>query len=67
MARLPVEMMETQKAVKKILAGVRKNKSIIVFPADAAIIWTLHRIKPALLNPILNKMISEFRALRGAA
>jgi NAD(P)-dependent dehydrogenase (short-subunit alcohol dehydrogenase family) len=67
MARLPVEMMKTEKAVKKILAGVRKNRAIIVFPADAAIIWTLHRIKPALLNPILKKMINEFRELRGTA
>jgi len=67
MARLPVEMMKTEKAVKKILAGVRKNKAIVVFPADASILWMLHRIKPGLLNPILNKLINEFRELRDSA
>lgn len=65
MARLPVEMMETEKAVRKILSGVRKNKAIITFPLDASIIWILHRIKPGLLNPILKKMVSGFRELRG--
>jgi NAD(P)-dependent dehydrogenase (short-subunit alcohol dehydrogenase family) len=65
MAQLPVEMMKTEKAVKKILSGVGKNKGIIVFPLDAVVIWMLNRIKPALLNPILKKMVKGFRELRG--
>jgi NAD(P)-dependent dehydrogenase (short-subunit alcohol dehydrogenase family) len=65
MARLPVAMMSTEKAVRKILAGVRKNKAIIVFPLDARLIWALHRIKPGLLSPIHRKMVSSFRELRG--
>lgn len=64
MTRLPVEMIKTEKAVGKILAGVRKNKAIITFPLDASVIWMLHRIKPGLLNPILKKMVSSFRELR---
>jgi NAD(P)-dependent dehydrogenase (short-subunit alcohol dehydrogenase family) len=64
MAHLPVAMMDTEKAVDKILSGVRKNKAIIVFPLDASIIWMLNRIKPGLLNPILKKMVSSFRELR---
>ncbi|MBN2225214.1 MAG: SDR family oxidoreductase [Deltaproteobacteria bacterium] len=66
MANLPVQMIETEKAIRKILAGVRKNKAIIVFPSDACLIWMLHRIKPGLLSPIHKKMVGSFRKLRGS-
>jgi NAD(P)-dependent dehydrogenase (short-subunit alcohol dehydrogenase family) len=64
-SKLPIEMMKTEKAARKILSGVRKNKAIITFPLDATILWMLYRIKPSLLNPIYKKMIGGFRELRG--
>lgn len=61
---IPIKMMETEKAALKILEGVRRNKGIIVFPLDSIFMWTLHRIKPTLINPILRKMVKGFRGIR---
>ncbi|MBN1533828.1 MAG: SDR family oxidoreductase [Spirochaetes bacterium] len=62
---LPVMMIEPEKAARKILAGVRRNKGIITFPLDASLLWILYRIWPGLLNPVMAKIIGTFRSLRG--
>jgi len=56
--------MSTEKAVQKILKGVERNTSIIVFPFGARLSWWLHRIHPALLNPLRWIMLVGFRYFR---
>jgi len=56
-------MMAVEKAVGKILRGVRKNRGIIPVGLDAWSLWLGYRISPALLSPV-NKMI--IRILRDA-
>lgn len=62
---LPVMMLSPEKAARKILSGVRRNKAIITFPLDAYLLWMVNRIMPGLLNPLLRKMVNTFRELRG--
>ncbi len=53
--------MDTQKAAKIILRGVKRNKAIIVFPFHAKFAWWLYRIHPALATPMGRAMVKGFR------
>jgi NAD(P)-dependent dehydrogenase (short-subunit alcohol dehydrogenase family) len=64
---LPVMMVSPEKAARKILSGVRRNKAIVTFPLDAYLLWMVNRIMPGLLNPLLRKMVNTFRELRDRA
>jgi NAD(P)-dependent dehydrogenase (short-subunit alcohol dehydrogenase family) len=55
---------KVEQAALKIVSGVEKNKSIINFPKSARIGWWLHRLHPSLLSSLMNKWLSDFRALR---
>jgi NAD(P)-dependent dehydrogenase (short-subunit alcohol dehydrogenase family) len=51
-------------AALKIVSGVEKNKSIINFPLSARIGWWLHRLQPSILSSLMNRWLTDFRALR---
>lgn len=64
LAKLPVKPMEAAKAARGILRGVVRNKGIILVPRHVRLFWWLHRLHPALLNPLYRKMVRELRSLR---
>jgi NAD(P)-dependent dehydrogenase (short-subunit alcohol dehydrogenase family) len=52
------------KAAKVILRGVEQNKSIIIFPFYARLIWWLYRFNPSVFQFVFRKMIRDFRKIR---
>ena len=62
-AKIPFKMKAT-KAAQEILRGVARNRTTIVFPAHARIIWWLYRLHPSILIPLDRRVIKDFRALR---
>ncbi len=52
------------KAAKVILRGVERNKSIIIFPFYARLIWWLYRLNPFIFEFVFRKMIRDFRKIR---
>jgi len=52
------------KAAKDILRGVERNKSIIIFPFYARLIWWLYRLNPFIFEFVFRKMIRDFRKIR---
>lgn len=57
------KMMDARRAAHTILAGVARNRAIIVFPAHARILWWLYRLNPTLLEPLAKKIVENFRQL----
>ena len=55
--------MDPAKAGEEILAGVEKNRPIIVFPTHARILWWLSRIHPSCTNLLGRKFVKEFREI----
>ena len=49
---------------KAILRGVQKNRSVIICPWHGRLSWWLYRLCPALLAPLSNWMVKEWRKLR---
>ena len=56
--------MSPVKAAKLILKGVERNKSIIIFPFYARLIWWLYRLNPSIFQFVFRKMIRDFRKMR---
>lgn len=54
-------MMDVERAVGKILRGVRKNRGIIPVGLDAWSLWLGYRIWPALLTPVNDKILRVLR------
>jgi NAD(P)-dependent dehydrogenase (short-subunit alcohol dehydrogenase family) len=50
-------------AAKRILAGVARNRAVIVFPFYARVLWWLSRIHPALLAPVGRHTMRRFRSM----
>jgi NAD(P)-dependent dehydrogenase (short-subunit alcohol dehydrogenase family) len=48
--KLPVRLVPAPEAARKILRGVERNQSIIVFPFYARLAWWLVRIRPGALG-----------------
>ena len=61
---LPFEKVPTEDAVRYILSGVIKNKSIIVFPRYAVIAWLLFRISALFHQKVSKSLIRKFRKIR---
>lgn len=59
--------MAADAAARRILAGVARNRALLVFPWHARLLWWLSRASPALLQPLGRWMAARFRAQRGAA
>ena len=62
--RVPFKMMDTRQAVHTILAGVARNRAVIVFPAHARILWWLYRLNSKLLEPLGRRMVEGARQLQ---
>jgi NAD(P)-dependent dehydrogenase (short-subunit alcohol dehydrogenase family) len=67
LARLPPRFMQKpEHAATAILRGVKRNRAIIVDPWHARLVWRCYRWWPPLLNPLLRKMVRDFRNLQRA-
>jgi NAD(P)-dependent dehydrogenase (short-subunit alcohol dehydrogenase family) len=53
--------MDAEKAGLEILEGTARNRAVIVFPAQARILWALYRFRPAFLNPLFRGLMKELR------
>ena len=62
--KLPVRLIASQEAARKILRGVERNEAIIVFPFYARLVWWLMRINPGALNRFHRRMLKNLRAMR---
>jgi len=56
--------MTPDKAAKKILRGVKRNKSVLIFPFYAHITWWLYRFNPGIFQFFLKTIIRDFRKRR---
>jgi short-subunit dehydrogenase len=65
-AGAPAKMMEPERAARVILAGVDRNKAMIVFPAGIRWDRRLDRLLPGLGNRILLRQMRESRRYRTA-
>jgi NAD(P)-dependent dehydrogenase (short-subunit alcohol dehydrogenase family) len=63
MARFPF-VMEVDEVVPRILAGVRKNKAVVVFPLSNSLLWRFYRLWPAAVAPLSLLMARDFRKFR---
>lgn len=56
--------MTPDKAARKILRGIRQNKSVLIFPLYAHMIWWLYRFNPAIFQFVFKTIIRDFRKRR---
>ncbi len=62
--KLPVRLVPAPEAARKILRGVERNQSIIVFPFYARLMWWLVRIHSGALNRFHRRMLANLRSMR---
>jgi NAD(P)-dependent dehydrogenase (short-subunit alcohol dehydrogenase family) len=65
-AQVPFKKMHVAPAAREILKGVDRNKSIIVFPAHARVLWRLQRLNPNSMDMANRSMVRKFRKIRRA-
>jgi len=58
---LPVKMMTSEDAARRLLRGVCAGRKTIVFPASAKLFWYLSRWIPSLLLPFHKRFLRDFR------
>ena len=58
------KLIGVERAAQLILAGVTRNRAIIVFPFSARLLWWLHRLTPAILFPLGRKLVRDSRRKR---
>jgi short-subunit dehydrogenase len=56
--------MTPDKAAGKILRGMRQNKSVLIFPLYAHMVWWLYRFNPAIFQFVFKTIIRDFRKQR---
>ena len=56
--------MDPAVAAARILAGVERNKAMIVFPFSSRLLWWMYRLHPTLLRALETRMLATFRAVR---
>ncbi len=61
---VPFKRIDVKTATKKILKGVARNKSIIVFPFSAKFMWLAIRSNPNALDWAAAYSMRKFRAIR---
>jgi len=64
LSKLPVRLVPAPEAARKILHGVERNQSIIVFPFYARLAWWLVRLHPGALGGMHRRMLANLRANR---
>lgn len=62
--KVPMKAFPPERAVKKIVAGMMKNKPYIVFPSYVKWLWWTYRFFPWILQPFYRYSIRQFRKLR---
>ncbi|MCU0821969.1 MAG: SDR family oxidoreductase [Spirochaetes bacterium] len=61
---VPFKRIDVKTASKKILKGVARNKSIVVFPMSAKLMWWAIRSNPDALDMAAAYSMKKFRAIR---
>jgi NAD(P)-dependent dehydrogenase (short-subunit alcohol dehydrogenase family) len=64
MSKLPFTPMDVGVAAKMILRGVERDRAIIVFPFYARLLTWLIRLNYAMIVPLGNKTVRDFREIR---
>ncbi len=64
LAKLPVRLVPAAEAARRILRGVERNQSIVVFPFYARLLWWLTRLHPGALSGFHRRMLANLRAQR---
>jgi NAD(P)-dependent dehydrogenase (short-subunit alcohol dehydrogenase family) len=65
MEKLPIRALAPRRAAELVLAGIRANRELIVFPSSNRLILWLFRHFPRLMSPILSRV--TVRSLRRSA
>ena len=63
-AKLIKYFMPPAKAAGIILAGVERNRPLIIFPFYARLIWRLYRFNPSMFQFVLKRVLQDFRKSR---
>lgn len=66
-ALIPFKLLPVDRAAELALRGVADNRARIVFPFYARLLWTLFRLSPRLLAPVVRRAVADFSRLREAA
>ncbi len=61
MGVIPLRGCTAEKAAEKILAGVLKNKAMILFPMHSRLVWLLYRLMPLVLVKFMELPVWYFR------
>jgi len=64
LATVPLKFISAEGAADRILKGVQKNKSFVVFPFYARLAWWIYRIHPNLLTPVNKALAKKFRRIK---
>ncbi len=64
---LPVKWMDANKAARKMLKGVARNKGTIIVPSNAKIFWWLYRMNPKMFGLMGQVGVKAFRKHRSDA
>jgi NAD(P)-dependent dehydrogenase (short-subunit alcohol dehydrogenase family) len=62
--KMPRFKVSAEKAAKKIIDGVARNKEFIVFPFSSRLGWWLRRLNPSFFKPLYWIMLKSFREMR---
>lgn len=60
------KLIGVHEAARRILNGVARNRTFIVFPWVARLLWWAYRLSPGLLVPFGRKLVREYRAKQAA-
>ena len=62
--QIPFPVMPLAPAIERIVAGVERNESVIVFPFHARFLWLLLRLMPGLSARLERRALRDFRRIR---
>jgi short-subunit dehydrogenase len=61
---LPKKMMSPEECAREILAGVARNRALILVGGEAALLWRLYRLYPSAFEPWGRRLAQQMRRLR---
>jgi len=61
MKKIRIPFLTSEDAARTILRGVERNRGVIVFPANARLVWRLMRFYPGLLAPFQRLISGRLR------
>ena len=62
--QIPFRIISPEEAAREIVRGVIRNKSVIVFPFYARLLWWLNRVAPGIIARVNRQAIARFRKIR---